>query len=343
MLPLLEAYGVHALEQWQLRRRLPSWDSRRRNLEDLKESSAAIGARPAADVKSFAELIDVVAFLSVMNKRYSLLYRGQSRDRPLLPTLFRDQWMPPPGRDQGPVDLVSVRSKYWATLPQVESVVLRVLDEQGLPRWRHVHKRRQARWAVIQHYELWPTPVLDFTTSLRVAASFAFGLGPCEEVGHLYVVAVRDIRGDLMELPPPVGQVRAVDDDVAEVARDAQRDTVAKPPDPEPEVVAANKRLAESRVLALRLNSVCPPDAVRPHLQEGVLIGRYPFEDVDLVSREPSDAASILVAKLRLVNAGGKFWSSDYPIHSTASLLPSEDQDPLLAKLREATEGLRVS
>jgi hypothetical protein len=47
---------------------------------------------------------------------------------------------------------------------------------------------REALWAVAQHYELWPTPLIDITASLRVAASFALWNGRSD--GELYVVAL---------------------------------------------------------------------------------------------------------------------------------------------------------
>jgi hypothetical protein len=292
-------YGMHSLFEWENRRTLPPDDRLRKNLSDTLETSALIRSRPASDVTSFIELIDRVAFLSVMNKTYVLLFRGQRRDLPLLPNLFRQQ-------------VASVRQQVWADLELVEAVVLRTLDRHGLPRWRHLHRRRQAVWAVIQHYELWPTPLLDFTTSLRVAASFAFGCDRKATEGFLYVVGVSQVRADLMDLKPPAD----------------------KDPGDRPEM--------ESGVLAIRLNSVCPPNARRPHLQEGVLIGSYPFLDADPRSESASDAASILVAKLRLVNPEGTFWSDDYPIHSHESLLPSPERDHLLAELTAATDRLRA-
>ena len=88
-------------------------------------------------------------------------------------------------------------------------------------------------------------------------------------------------------------------------------------------------------MLTIRLNAVCPPSAVRPHLQEGVLIGHYPFDPPALTSVDAHDAGSVLVAKIELVNPA-HFWSRDFPIHTQASLLPTDQHDPLAAKLRAA-------
>ena len=313
MKTLRRVYGIHARDEWRLRRVLPPGDSRRMNLSDTRESSAAIARRPATQVASFVDLVSLIAFLSVMNKQLVLLFRGQRHDFSLTPTLFRDSWKSPLEPDSVRVPLADARMDYWAGLTLVESIVLRVLERHGVPRWRHLKAYREARWAVIQHYELWPTPLLDLTSSLRVAASFSFGCDPNATNGYLYVLGVSRIRGDLMGLAR--AQLNPANSDRPE---------------------------REAGVLALRLNSVCPPSALRPHLQEGVLIGRYPSPVPDIVG-PAGDAGSILVAKLELVNECGGFWSTrDYPIHSVESLLPSVSLDPLLRELRGETRQLEA-
>jgi hypothetical protein len=241
-------------------------------------------------------LVAVVSFLSVMNKNLILLYRGQSGDHRLLPSLLRSHWYPF-GRENVCAEIGPDRRHYWDELASVESIVLRILKSHGLPRWRHLEYYPAARWAVIQHYELWPTPLLDFTSSLRVAASFAFGFDDSAQAeGMLYVVGVRKTRSDLMTLP----RDHSVED--------------------------------ESRLLTIRLNAVCPPSAKRPHLQEGFLVGHYPFGREQLDDEASNDAASILVAKFALTN-DGCFWNTDFPIHTQGSLLPAAEQDALLGDL----------
>jgi FRG domain len=161
---------------------------------------------------------------------------------------------------------------------------------------------------VIQHYGLWPTPLLDFTTSLRIAASFAFDFDPSRrgEPPTLYAVGVRRLRSDLMALSSDDDQERA------------------------------------DSMLTIRLNSVCPPSAKRAHFQDAVLVGHYPFERHHVDDPELSNSEAILVAKCRLMNSKGAFWRSkrafwrkkDFPIHSRRSLLPSPAADPLLRDLR---------
>jgi hypothetical protein len=155
---------------------------------------------------------------------------------------------------------------------------------------------------VVQHYEIWPTPLLDLTSSLRVAASFALGLEdprkvgkkrktkPGKRSGHLYVLAVPDLLSDFQELDE-----------------------------------------RSPRMQVLRLNAVCPPDAVRPHFQDGFLMTwPQPGGALDL----QANAESKLVAKFRLIDTG-HFWSKDFPRHTFASLLPEADHDALLRRFRK--------
>lgn len=302
-----KVYGLFAFEEWRERNNARS--DTRLDLKDTRESSG----RPrlaSLPVSSYAELVIVISFLTVMNKRLALLFRGQTQDFPrTVPSLYRDVW--PHWADPGlpPVPIAGAREYFWDTLTEVEDRVFAVLWEEGLPRWRHVKLTRPAKWAVIQHYDLWPTPLLDFSTSLRVAASFAFGLDPDASRGWLYVIGVRSIRSDLMPL------LTAADPSLRK-----------KPID---------KDELDAEMLTIRLNAVCPPSTLRPHLQEGVLIGRYPFDPPALTSVDVHDAGSVLIAKIELVNDGG-FWSRDFPIHTEASLLPTHEHDPLAARLRAA-------
>ena len=88
-------------------------------------------------------------------------------------------------------------------------------------------KRQQIlRWAILQHYEVCPTPLLDVTHSLRIAASFASA--HADNSAYIFVVGVPNLSG----------------------------------------AVTAS---AEASIQTIRLSSVCPPTAVRAHIQEGYL------------------------------------------------------------------------
>jgi hypothetical protein len=240
-----------------------------------------------------------------MNKKLTLLFRGQRSDQPLLPTLLRAAWRSPTGEM---IDLERDRQHYLKELGVAGEVVYRVMRQEGLPRWRMLDEIAEARWAVIQHYELWPTPLLDFTRSLRIAATFAIELsggsppvtggsfhrdGASPRRGFVYVIGVDDITSDPMDL------------------RSGRNAYVTG---------SLSAEMPASRWLPLRLDAVCPPRARRPHLQEGFLVGRNPFKWED-----NSDVSELLIAKLEVVD-DGSFWDDDFPPFTRNSLLPDRDQ-----------------
>jgi hypothetical protein len=218
-----------------------------------------------------------------------------------VPTLFRDSWQPPDWSGLGRVSL-SDRPRLLSRLSALGDDVYEVCHRRGLPRWRTFERVQEAHWAVIQHYGLWPTPLIDLTTSLRVAASFALPSPPAavqgqspthtpgETTGWLYVVG----------LPNRSGSITYSFDD---------------------------------QMLVADLASVCPPDARRPHLQDGLLVGRFPNDDLGSMKLNRTDLRRRILAEIRLVDGrdGAEFWSQDFPRVRERSLLPLPDDDPLLA------------
>jgi hypothetical protein len=156
---------------------------------------------------------------------------------------------------------------------------------------------REAQWAIIQHYGLWPTPLIDLTLNLRVAASFAFHGNNQENddpSGHVFVVGMPDVSGSITH-------------DVRE------------------------------RVVLTRLQSACPPAAKRPHYQEGFLVGHYPFYNLRKNSqydlKDESDLNRRLIAVFRLDNHSGNFWS-DFPKYKRSMLYP-DHEDKLLERFKK--------
>jgi FRG domain len=99
-----------------------------------------------------------------------------------------------------------------------------------------------------------------------------------------------------------------------------------------PNLSGAITASAEAGLQIIRLSSVCPPSAVRPHIQEGYLLGEYP-EMVGMDQKQhykhyEVDFGRRLIAKFRFEPKA--FWnaSADFPQISTPALYPAED--PLL-------------
>jgi FRG domain len=285
-------------------------------LGNTKQRPQQIQAEEPFNVCAYRDLFQIVSFLNVMNKEFNLLFRGQGHDYPLEPSILRENWEV--SDNNGIVRLSEDRQYYWQGLAPMCDWVSEILrgklprhapfDQYTYPGQKHL---RIAPWAVIQHYGLWPTPLLDMTSSLRVAASFALGLPKTRGAGILYVFAIPHIVSDVMD------------------------SSVINNP------------------LAVRLSSVCPPIASRPHLQEGYLFGNPNFEVGDLAQTGVPSASGWLVAKFRLENlgrggpAGGTgFWDRDFPKHTAASLLSARQNDSLSSifeeRIRYRTEDDRA-
>jgi hypothetical protein len=273
-------------------------------------------------VSSFVELQQVVSFLNVMNKNQILLFRGQSADFDLLPTLYREIWHPPPRTGVECVELGEQRQHVIEQLDTARDLVRAILRGR-LPRWRPFQREPVAGWAVIQHYNIWPTPALDLTSSLRVAASFALGLRrpgrskpsrSTEGVGHgyVYVLGFNRIISDVMKL-----------------RRRAPSETKSSS--------------GASGVNVIRLSALCPPTTVRPHLQEGFLL-TFPLPEIGTPLAAPDGPARTqLVAVLELADTRAhRFWTADFPQHSDVIL---EDQlaDEFERSLTYRFDGNRVS
>jgi hypothetical protein len=260
-------------------------------------TNTAIRSSRGHRVTSYLELTRKVAELHFMNREHVLMFRGQGgdyrnvrRNTAIKASLFR----PVAGSNRNPSD--AVLSKRFELLKNAEQhLITRYVGEELLGRTRLL-RHRILRWALIQHYEICRTPLLDVSQSLRVAASFASDADPKE--AFIYVIGVPQISGG----------------------------------------VTASY---EAGLQAVRLASVCPPIAVRPHIQEGYLLGEYP-EVVDVeqkaqVGYYEIDFGCRLVAKFRFNPA--TFWNNDtFPRMDHTALYPNK-QDPLF----ELAEAVRAA
>lgn len=101
-----------------------------------------------------------------------------------------------------------------------------------------------------------------------------------------------------------------------------------------PNLSGAVTASAEAGLQIVRLASVCPPSAVRPHLQEGYLLGEYPeldaYEQKQRYDAWEVDFGRRLVAKFRFRPSA--FWKdADFPRVSREALYPSAERDELVA------------
>lgn len=238
------------------------------------------------DVHSFLELATKIAELQFRNRDYVLLFRGQARahtnfqhNTSLKPSLFRDA----SGRNPSADTLI----QRFRTLYEAERILVETYTQREFAGDIWVKRHQIVRWAILQHYEVCPTPLLDVTQSLRIAASFATN----EDSNEAFVFAVG--------LPNLSGAITAS---------------------------------AEAGIQIVRLSSVCPPSALRPHIQEGYLLGEYPqmagYEQKELYRHYEIDFGLRLIGKFRFNPQ--TFWKADdFPMVSKLALYPSRIDDPL--------------
>lgn len=109
-----------------------------------------------------------------------------------------------------------------------------------------------------------------------------------------------------------------------------------------PNISGAITASAETGLQIVRLSGVCPPSAVRPHIQEGYLLGEYPemfaYNQKALYGHYEIDFGRRLVAKFRFNPK--TFWrDAEFPRVKRNALYPNRN-DPLFSVARTIKETI---
>ena len=238
-------------------------------------------------VTSYVELATKVAELQFMNRDFVLLFRGQPsdwRNKPgnstLKPSILRAA-----NSQKAPSE--KELSKCYETLLRAEQELVSRYRAGNTPGATRLRRQQILRWAILQHYEVCKTPLLDVTHSLRIAASFASH--DADDEAFIYVLGVPNLSG----------------------------------------AVTAS---AEAGLQIIRLASVCPPSALRPHFQEGYLLGEYP--EIGSPTQKQHyrnyeiDFGRRLVAKFKFNPK--EFWHGSYGVPEVRKSALYPGSDPLL-------------
>jgi len=141
-------------------------------------------------VKNYGELMDLVSKLAFFNRGYVMFFRGQSEEYTLggrfptiYPTYFRKLI-------QNTTSIEKLTDMLY-----VEQEILQLKNHHRKPRFHgasSIMESLHVRWALLQHYEICDTPLIDITQSLHVAASFALMNKPKtkDATGIIYVLAL---------------------------------------------------------------------------------------------------------------------------------------------------------
>ena len=143
--------------------------------------------QPPIKVATYNQLVTHIAPLQHYNRNITLFFRGQATDRQkdgmtqLLPSIFRLY----PGETR------LLLKQRFSLLHQKAEALKKLLAAQD-PKpggTRLVTEHPELAWALLQHYQVCRTPVLDITHSIHVACSFAFD-GNKGATGMVYVLGM---------------------------------------------------------------------------------------------------------------------------------------------------------
>ena len=156
--------GIHPRTVW----------SHNSNESGAKETVAAVRRSTPLSVTTFSELVERVAEITYRNPEDCIFYRGQSKDHrdktdgtSIYPTIFRKP-------DKAVSDRL-LHKRFEKLANRSQGLLDRFKSKELIGREKL--KFQEVAWAILQHYESCATPLLDVTTSIRVAASFATNFG----------------------------------------------------------------------------------------------------------------------------------------------------------------------
>jgi len=164
----------------------------------MKSSNENILKSKPLRVNTYQELVESVAQIAFYNQDYILFFRGQEEDfkdkngqTTIFPSIYRSD-----NSELGtPTQRLENITKKFETLKEY-SDTLKNLAKQGKDRFAgssKLIKYEELRWAILQHYEIVDTPVLDLTHSLHVASSFALEKVSKENFGVIQVLGMPTI------------------------------------------------------------------------------------------------------------------------------------------------------
>ena len=244
------------------------------------------------EVDRFGQLTDYVAQLNFYNPNLNLYFRGQTKDHQIRRRGEKEKSALLPGAFRKPIsrDEASSGEYLTRTLRKMDEALMKELET--LPSWRSKRHRQltkrigdfRERRWAILQHYDCPTPLLDVTQSLEVA---------CWMATHEYPTGTPSSEGYIyvLGLPSIQGHITF---------------------------------FPYEGIVMLKLASACPPEAKRPHCQEGYLVGSTPHSPQAYTYRY-RDVALRLVAKFHIA-AAQEFWEGVGNTRvSKATLFPEDD------------------
>lgn len=157
------------------------------NIQDTNVEAVRVGSGYC--VETYRKLVESIAKLAFYNPEFLLFYRGQKKDHSenlvstLYPTIFR-------GQSYSLEELLSRFRK----LKNAEDLLINIYNSTFVGA-KKIRTYDILRWAILQHYEVCSTPLLDITHSLCVACSIAHYQN--EKEGFVYVLGLPQVSGSV--------------------------------------------------------------------------------------------------------------------------------------------------
>ena len=263
--------------------------------DDVATPGFVLSNREGHTVTSYVELLKKIAALSFYNRRFRLLFRGQSSDHKMGPNINTSDLYPSilRGFTANEKDRNAQLDSAFETLEKAETLLTREI------RRRDLVESQIVRWAILQHYEVCRTPLLDVTGSLQSALSFAIG---DRNEGWLYVLAFPQLTGGV---------------------------SVS----------------VESQTQVIDLSQVCPPEALRPHFQQGLLASDYPeirnrMQSHGQRGMRGNNFAARLLTKFKLTNC--KAWKDEGFVPTPNSIVFPNAVDPWYDKTQNVKQAINA-
>jgi hypothetical protein len=161
-----------------------------------KRTLKQVLARSAVQIRSFQELVQKTAELSYHNPEHVLFFRGQGKEyrkkskgkwvTSFYPTIYRSSGLRLTDEE--------LESRF-KRLDQFSTLLRDIFMEKEIVGHEKLANLPEVVWAILQHYGVCDTPLLDLTHSLRVAASFA--LDTSQPTGFVFVFGFPHPNGSI--------------------------------------------------------------------------------------------------------------------------------------------------
>lgn len=155
--------------------------------ERLEATVNKIRASDGYKITTFRQLMDEVANVTISNKTFEMFYRGQVNDYKNNQSIYFKNNKPkstiypaicrPERKADGSLKYSIKKSQVTKRYENLSNMIEIVKGERG-------SYFNEYYYSLFQHYDILPTPLIDITQSLRVAATFALR---GSQTGYLFV------------------------------------------------------------------------------------------------------------------------------------------------------------